>query len=416
MPRCTPPSFATSCLALVLLAPGAVAGSLTTLHDFTGPDGAFPYAAVTVDANDDIYVETYGGTAGCSYGNTGCGTLARLAADGQETTLVTFTGANGAFSNGPVTVVGRQLFGTAETGTRQAGVFGGAGVVFAVHTDGSAFSIVHQFTNRQGISPSDRLLLGQDGAFYSDVRQGGPYYSHNNPGYGAIFRLTRSGQYTTLHDFTGGADGAYPDGLVMDASGTLYGATEDGACPQSDALTCATIFRYVPGSEAFSVLYQFPPSHCVPSLAAVAPDGTLYGSTRGGGANGQGSLFALRPNGAGYRMDRLFSFAGGAAGGSPLTPPVLTQDGALIGTAGGAVVSATAYHAVLYRFSQGAYSILYTFSSNRFGKQPADAESTPAVDHHGQIVGATPAGGFAPCLGITGAAKTGCGTLYRWAP
>jgi uncharacterized repeat protein (TIGR03803 family) len=51
-------------------------------------------------------------------------------------------------------------------------------------------------------------------------------------GNGAVFKLTPSGGewiYTSLHDFTGGVDGAAPAAaLAMDSSGNLYGTATGG--------------------------------------------------------------------------------------------------------------------------------------------------------------------------------------------
>ena len=53
-----------------------------------------------------------------------------------------------------------------------------------------------------------------------------------DPGCGTVFKLALvngAWQKSTLYDFTGGADGEFPDGsLVMDAVGNLYGATSGG--------------------------------------------------------------------------------------------------------------------------------------------------------------------------------------------
>jgi hypothetical protein len=54
-----------------------------------------------------------------------------------------------------------------------------------------------------------------------------------------------------LHAFTGGADGAFPQwGLVMDASGNLYGVTQEGGdftCG-ADLLVkgCGVVFKITP--------------------------------------------------------------------------------------------------------------------------------------------------------------------------
>ena len=46
-------------------------------------------------------------------------------------------------------------------------------------------------------------------------------------GYGVVFKLTPSGQYTILHAFDG-SDGAAPHALAFGSGGLLYGGTADG--------------------------------------------------------------------------------------------------------------------------------------------------------------------------------------------
>jgi uncharacterized repeat protein (TIGR03803 family) len=64
------------------------------------------------------------------------------------------------------------------------------------------------------------------GNLYGTTYAGGAY------AYGSVFRLSPSGgswTYASLHDFTGGNDGANPFGSVtFDAVGNLYGTTLDG--------------------------------------------------------------------------------------------------------------------------------------------------------------------------------------------
>ena len=51
-------------------------------------------------------------------------------------------------------------------------------------------------------------------------------------GYGSVFKLSPSNDgwtYTSLHDFTGGIDGAYPYGsVILDANGNVYGTASGG--------------------------------------------------------------------------------------------------------------------------------------------------------------------------------------------
>src|SRR6185437_7647444 len=80
-----------------------------------------------------------------------------------------------------------------------------------------------------GTYPDGTLLRDASGALYGATWLGGRYDN------GTIFKLTppAPGQtrwtFTVLHTFTGGNDGGLPAaGLVMDASGALYGTTESG--------------------------------------------------------------------------------------------------------------------------------------------------------------------------------------------
>jgi uncharacterized repeat protein (TIGR03803 family) len=81
----------------------------------------------------------------------------------------------------------------------------------------------HNLSSVQKI-PRYGLVMGQDGSLYGTTGDDGPY------GMGAVFKLTHTSggwTYTSLHDFTGGSDGAYPNGsLVFDSNGNIYGTTE----------------------------------------------------------------------------------------------------------------------------------------------------------------------------------------------
>jgi hypothetical protein len=69
-----------------------------------------------------------------------------------------------------------------------------------------------------------------------------------------------------LYRFTGGSDGAFPNGgLTFDASGTLYGTASQGGnsgCPNSGSVGCGVVFTLTPpttegGAWTQSVLYTF---------------------------------------------------------------------------------------------------------------------------------------------------------------
>src|ERR1019366_4208049 len=79
-------------------------------------------------------------------------------------------------------------------------------------------------------------------------------------------------------------------------------------------------------------------------------DGNLYGTTYGGGTNGDGTVFKISTGGA---YTSLYSFSGGNDGASPWAGLVQGSDGNLYGTTYGGVGS-------VFRIStNGAYTNLY---------------------------------------------------------
>lgn len=120
-----------------------------------------------------------------------------------------------------------------------------------------------------------------------------------------MFKLDPTGKEAVLHSFTG-ADGAYPAaGLIMDAEGNLYGTTATGAggsCQHG----CGVVFKLDPtGSE--TVLHNFTAGQSQANLTRGAR-GHLYGTTYGGGREGDGEVFKVSSNGKNYAV--LYNFKG----------------------------------------------------------------------------------------------------------
>jgi uncharacterized repeat protein (TIGR03803 family) len=120
-------------------------------------------------------------------------------------------------------------------------------------------------------------------------------------GNGTAFKLDTTGKETVLHSFTGGADGGQPfAGLVRDAAGNLYGTTAGGG-----AFRNGTVFKLdTTGKE--TVLHSFTggAGGSTPYRGLVRDAaGNLYGTTAFGGdsscfdpyGNGCGTVFKLAP-------------------------------------------------------------------------------------------------------------------------
>ena len=96
-----------------------------------------------------------------------------------------------------------------------------------------------------------------------------------------------------------GADGAYADsGLIMDAAGNLFGTTAGGGANDD-----GTVFEIVKTGAGYAstpiVLASFDGANGIGPLASLIVNaaGDLFGTTAGGGANGGGTVFEITNSG-----------------------------------------------------------------------------------------------------------------------
>jgi len=110
----------------------------------------------------------------------------------------------------------------------------------AIVSPAQTFRALGDFDGTNGAFPNS-LVQGLDGTFYGTTQTGGAYY-----GGGTVFKITPGGTLTTLYNFSGGADGYYPDGLIQATDGNFYGLTLSGGgsptCPFPD-VGCGTVFK-----------------------------------------------------------------------------------------------------------------------------------------------------------------------------
>jgi uncharacterized repeat protein (TIGR03803 family) len=136
-----------------------------------------------------------------------------------------------------------------------------------------------------------------------------------------------------LHRFADVNDGWDPRSLVFDHAGNLYGTTNGGG-----AYGHGTVYELTPsaGSWTEKILYSFtggsdggdPGSS---TSLALAPDGSVYGTSWGGGAYGFGVVFQLVPVNGAWAEHVLYAFTGQDDG---IYPSHLRRDssGKLFGT------------------------------------------------------------------------------------
>jgi uncharacterized repeat protein (TIGR03803 family) len=285
----------------------------TNLHNFSADlasnsDGAIPCSGLVLSGNT-----LYGLTA--AGGSFGQGTVFAINTDGTGfTNLYSFDSTNGNASGAKSLILsGDTIYGT----TANDGISGN-GSVFALNTNGSSFTNLHVFsslvrmttspflfTNSDGANPKASLVLS-DGRMYGTTSKGG--YESNSYSIGAggtVFALNTDGtSFTNLHSFNG-SDGEDLNGALVVSGSTLYGTTAEGG------LADGVVFAINTNGTGFATLHTFTPTAYVSALgvatnsdgsasfAAMAiSGGTLYGTTRNGGTNGYGTVFALDLTGA----------------------------------------------------------------------------------------------------------------------
>jgi uncharacterized repeat protein (TIGR03803 family) len=218
--------------------------SVIHLHDFTGRDGSETtntaggqIAALIQDASGILYGTTsLGGTSTKCKG--GCGVLFELKNDSgiwTETVLHSFIGSDGSSPDAALLMDSAGNF----YGTATGGGTNGLGVVFELSQSSGKWrtSVLHSFTglNSDGAYPNSALVKDSAGNLYGATFAGGEGLQScqvlTDVGCGAVFELSPMGtkwNTSILHAFTGGVDGAFPGGVILDSEGNLYGGAESG--------------------------------------------------------------------------------------------------------------------------------------------------------------------------------------------
>jgi uncharacterized repeat protein (TIGR03803 family) len=133
------------------------------------------------------------------------------------------------------------LYGTTYGG----GVFSN-GTVFKITRTG-ALTTLHNFNTTNGEGPHAVLVQGTDGKLYGTTAFGGDHSRPCQPyGCGTAFAITRSGKLITLHSFLP-MDGDHPwGGIVQATDGNFYGTGSSGG-----AFQAGTVFKVSVGLSPF---------------------------------------------------------------------------------------------------------------------------------------------------------------------
>ncbi len=373
------------------MAHGTIPGiTFTTLAAFNNTNnGANPFAPLVFGPDGNLYGTTPSG------GTNGVGVIFKVTINAQQITLHTFNTNDFGGTNTIAQLVAGQdgnLYGVAS-----AGGSNNQGTIFAITTNGT-FTPLYSFgaiTNAQGFAldgstPFGGLIQGRDGNFYGTTTYGGIINE------GTVFKFSTNGTLTTLYSFTGDGtndDGANPDTapLVEGAPGVFYGTTYYGGTNND-----GTIFE-ITAQGSLTTLCEFVSTNTGLNPRAglnFGNDGYLYGTTSGGGPNGDGTVFKISTNGI---LTTLVQF-NGTNGLFPYCALVPGLSNILYGTTylGGANNDGT----VFQLNTNGQLTTLYTFTAGSDGSNPYGGVIR---DNAGNLYGTT----------LYHGNKGGYGTIFR---
>ena len=359
-------------LAFMLsIAPASSAQTFTNLANFNFTNGDAPIAPLVQGIDGNFYGTTLGG------GQNNGGTIFQVTPSGTITVVHNLQSSDGTTPNGGLTqAIDGTLYGTAAAGGANS-----AGTVFKVTTAGT-LTVLHSFTFADGSGPIGQLLQASDGNFYGVTNMGGANTTACQGGCGTVFKISPAGTFSTLHSFCSQpncTDGALPAGtLVEGADGYLYGATYGGGAGVRNNCIggepgCGTVFR-VSLSGQFTTIYNFcSQSDCadgaLPNGNLVqALDGNFYGTTESGGQGYNGLVFKMTPGGAVSTLYTFCSQPNCADGEYPSTGLVIGSDGSFYGTAYNGGTSNTTCQigcGTLYKITRaGAFTVLHAFNGS----------------------------------------------------
>jgi len=265
-----------------------------------GPRGSAPADGLIFDSMGNLYgTTTTGSLTGVVFE-----LKPKAGGTWTEKVLHSFSGGNqGSFPYaGLILDAAGNLYGTTAGTLRIGEDIIDYGTVFELMPSaggGWDFKILHEFKNdgKDGFTPVAGLTFDADGNLY------GTTYGGGNFGGGTAFELTPNADGTwtekILHKFKNdGKDGySVRGGLTFDSAGSLYGTTVAGG---SDNM--GTVFKLTPTAEGRwteKIVHNFKndgkDGNAPFAGVIIDASGNLYGTTRTGGTHNGGTVFKITP-------------------------------------------------------------------------------------------------------------------------
>ncbi len=163
----------------------------------------------------------------------------------------------------------------------------GYGAVFELPNGSSTIKTLASLSAGMGSLPTGGVIMDSSGNLYGTAYNGGAYDD------GTVFELPAGNStINLLATFNSNTSGYWPwAGVIMDSSGNLFGTTEYGGAKNG-----GTVFELAHGSSTITTLGAFGSPNGANPEADLIMDGSgnLYGTTKAGGANDDGTIFEIQ--------------------------------------------------------------------------------------------------------------------------
>ena len=298
---------------------GGYATTPTMLVNFNGTNGATPRAALVADSDGNLFGTTAAG------GAHNDGTVFEITrANGvyatTPTVLFSFDGTNGSTPLGSLLIDSSgNLFGTAS-----AGGANNHGTIFELAKTGAGYAaaptVLTSFTGvgTAGADPEAGLIMDSAGNLLGTTKGGGEARnsSYIQDGGGTVFELAKTaGGYastpTTLISLNDTDGLMVSSPLLADAAGNLFATAQVGGSGKGTVFEVAnTASGYATTLTELAIFGSSTGEDPSGNLLANA-SGDLLGTTIGGGANSDGTVYRL--SGTGYQLYAPLGFSGAVA-------------------------------------------------------------------------------------------------------
>lgn len=335
----------TLAVALVLTTQVSAQAKFKVLNNFgSSSDGNVPAGPLLLDSDGNLYGSTVAGP-----GPACCGLVFELtrstSGTWSEKILYSFTGGSSGSTpwGGLAFGASGKLYGTLEGSTAAVGA------VFSLSPGSSGWTYSILYTDGTARADGPGIVLDRAGNVYGNIGPGQENLgavgelSYGSWAYSQLYSFC--GQNSCPQ---GGGEPAPP---IWDKNGNLWGVTTYGGISQKPCATdegCGVVFEMTPdgdGTWTYNVIHQFASSSSdgqLPEGGLVADAaGNFYGATEVGGAYNHGTIFKLSFVGTQWVETILYDFPNCVQACFPTGTMAIDKAGNLYGTTLGGVFNQT---------------------------------------------------------------------------